>query len=61
MSRIHRAAMKTSRCHQMSPRGKVPMDPVDPVDPVDGDDLRVVPQDGHVCRSGGSFLTGGTA
>ena len=31
------------------------------MDPVDGDDLRVVPQDGHVCRSGGNFLTGGTA
>lgn len=24
--------------------------PVDPVDPVDGHDLRVVPQDGHLCR-----------
>ena len=41
------------------PRGLVP---VDPVDPVDGHDLRVVPQDGRVCRSRGRFLkTDGTA
>ena len=40
-----------TRC--LWPRGLVP---VDPVDPVDGHDLRVVPQDGHVCRSRGRFL-----